>query len=113
MKEIKAIIRPECLDAVCEALLQIEDLPGMTISKVMGWGKARARSAASPVPVGAHAFARKTQVELVVPSAMAEAVVQAIAGAARTDCYGDGKIFVIDVVDAVKIRTGQRGPGAL
>lgn len=113
MKEIKALIQPFMLEHVCDALQAIEGLPGLTVSQVMGWGKTRAAEAKDKVQDGGHAFARKTKVEIVVPDELVDRVVEAIATAARTGNIGDGKIFVHDLVDAVKIRTGERGPAAI
>lgn len=113
MKEIKAIIQPFMLERVCAALREIEGLPGVTVSQVMGWGKTRASDARDTVLEGGVAFARKTKVELVVPAALVARVVAAIETAARTGHVGDGKIFVYEVEQIVKIRTGERGEGAI
>jgi len=113
MKEIKAIIQPFMLDRVCEALQQIDGLPGITVSQVMGWGKARAARAKDTVREAGCTFARKAKIEIVVPSSLASEVVSAIAAAARTGNVGDGKIFVHELSEVVKIRTGERGGGAI
>ena len=113
MKEIKAIIQPFMLERVCGALREIEGLPGVTVSQVMGWGKTRAAGARERVEEGGVAFARKTKIEVVVPAAIAARVVAAIEAAARTGNVGDGKIFVHDISEVVKIRTGERGEEAL
>ncbi len=112
MKEIKAIIQPFVLERVCDALREIEGLPGVTVSQVLGWGKSRAVGARDTVQEGGVAFARKTKLELVVPAALAARVVTAIESAARTGNPGDGKIFVYDVEEVVRIRTGERGTEA-
>lgn len=113
MREIKAIIQPFMLQDVLVALSALDDLPGVTISEVTGWGKSRAADAADTVEKGGHALAKKTKLEIVVPTHLAPQVVAAISEAARTGNPGDGKIFEIDVADAVKIRTGERGEPAL
>jgi len=113
MKEIKAIIQPFMLSRVCEALGRIEGLPGLTVSTVMGWGKTRAVGARDTVQEAGHTFARKTKVEVVVPSALADEVVDAIAKAAHTGNVGDGKIFIHDLSGVVKIRTGERDEVAI
>ena len=113
MKEIKAIIQPFMFEHVCDALEEIEGLPGITVSQVMGWGKARAVQSKDTVQEGGHAFARKTKIEIVVPDALADQVVDAIAKAARTGNVGDGRVFVSDVGEAMKIRTGERGETAI
>ena len=113
MKKITAIIQPFKLEAVCVALRQIEGLPGLTVSRVIGWGKARAAQATDTVQEGGTTFARKTKIEIVVPSDLADAVTKAIASAARTGNVGDGKIFLHDITDSVKIRTGEHGRAAM
>ncbi|MBI4817453.1 MAG: P-II family nitrogen regulator [Deltaproteobacteria bacterium] len=113
MKEIKAIIQPFMLQKVCDALRAIDGLPGVTVSQVMGWGKGRGAGASETVEEGGCTFVRKTKLEVVVPAAIADEVVTAIAAAARTGNMGDGKIFVHDLSEVVKIRTGDRGEGAI
>ncbi len=113
MKEIKAIIQPFMLEQVLEALSSIAALPGLTVSQVQGWGKSRAASAAQRVSLGGHKFADKVKIEIVVGDKLAPSIADAIAKAARTGNLGDGKIFIIDVADAVKIRTDERGEQAL
>lgn len=113
MKEIKAIIQPFMLDHVCEALRQIPDLPGITVSRVSGWGKSLAMEAKDTVEEGGCTFARKTKVEVVVPDALAGRVVAAIEKAAHTGNVGDGKIFVHELLEVVKIRTGERDEVAI
>ncbi len=113
MQLVTAIIQPFMLEHVCDALRQIEGLPGITVSDVMGWGKAKAVNAANPVQKGGCVLAQKTKVEALVPDSLAPAVVDAIAGAAHTGNVGDGKIFVLDLRDVLKIRTGERGESAV
>ena len=113
MREIKAIIQPFMLERVLQALGAVEDLPGLTVSHVMGWGKSRAAGAHERVAEAGHAFAKKTKLEIVVADEQAPRVIAAIVEAARTGRPGDGKIFEVDVRTATKIRTGERGDGAL
>lgn len=113
MKEIKAIIQPFMLNHVLDGLAAIENLPGVTISEVMGWGKSRASDAQQPVRQAGHAFARKSKVEIVVPDAMVDQVVEAIVRAARTGKAGDGKVFVHELSDVFKVRSGERGEAAI
>ena len=113
MKEIKAIIQPFMLEKVCDALSQIPDLPGLTVSQVVGWGKARAANAKDTLVEAGRTFARKTKIEVVVSTSLADQVVAAIAGAAHTGNAGDGKIFIYDLSEVVKIRTGERGEAAI
>ena len=113
MREIKAIIQPFMLSDVLHALGALDDLPGVTISEVTGWGRSRAAHATDTVSRGGHSLAKKTKVEIVVPGAAAPQVIATIAEAARTGNPGDGKIFEIAVADAVRVRTGERGEEAL
>lgn len=113
MKEIKAFIQPFMLQHVCDALDAIPDLPGMTVSTVSGWGRTRAKGVAKTVDHAGHRFVEKTKLEIVVDDAKVEQVLAAIVGAGRTGNLGDGKIFVYDVGDALRIRTGERGETAL
>lgn len=112
MKEIKAIIQPFRLESVCGALQAIGGLPGLTVSQVAGWGKAKGRDEGNVIEAG-HKFAGKTKLEIVVPDDMAQRVVETIANAARTGNIGDGKIFVYTVDDVLKIRTGEQGASAI
>jgi nitrogen regulatory protein PII len=113
MKEIKAILQPFVLDAVCDALSQIKGLPGLTISHVEGFGIAAPVNAGEGTRDEGWALAPKRKLEVVVTDALVPVVVAAITRAAQTGKPGDGKIFVLDVVDAVKIRTGERGEGGI
>ncbi len=113
MKEIKAILQPYVLDAVCDALAQIEGLPGLTISHVEGFGLAAPVDSGKAAQEAGREFAPRRKLEVVVSDALVPQVVAAITQAARTGKPGDGKIFVLDVVDAVKIRTGEWGEEAI
>lgn len=112
MKEIKAIIQPFRLEAVCAALQAIGGLPGLTVSQVAGWGKTQGREKGDIVEAG-HTFAAKTKLEVVVADDLVEQVLETIANAARTGNIGDGKIFIYGVDDVVKIRNGDRGSAAI
>lgn len=113
MKEIKAIIQPFMLTDVLHALEEIEGLPGVTVSQLAGWGKSKARDARETTIEGAHRMAKKTKLEIVVPDNLVGTVVAAVEQAAHTGQFGDGKIFVSEVVETVKIRTGERGNVAI
>lgn len=113
MKEIKAIIQPFMLDTVLLALEQLADLPGLTVSRISGWGKERGRTATNVQVEGTHRFANKVKLEIVVRDDVADGIVSTIQRVAHSGNPGDGKIFVIDVIDAVKIRTAERGDAAL
>jgi nitrogen regulatory protein P-II 1 len=103
---IKAIIRPERLEFVKKAL---EDLGvyGMTVSEVSGRGDQRGISLHYRGGVLTVDLIPKIQVETVVPDSHADAVIEAITGAARTGKTGDGRIFVLPVESSIRIRTGE------
>lgn len=108
MKEIKAIIQPFMLAQVLETLRDIPAMPGITVSHLQGLGGTQARGQEDliePTP--------KVKLEMVVPDSLVEQVVQTVETRARTGNSGDGKIFIFAVEDVVKIRTGQRGEGAI
>lgn len=113
MKEIKAIIRPFKLLDVAEALKEIEGLPGVTVSEIRGFGKGRAASAKDKVIYEMVEFVPRIQLEVVVDDAMVDEVVKVIQKYAHTGNTGDGKIFVVNVEETVKIRTNERGPDAI
>lgn len=109
MREIKAICRPERVEHVLEALHGIESLPGVTVSPVEGVGRLRGEGEA-PIAFGRSEMAK---VEIVVPDALAPRVIDVIEKSATTGHPGDGKIFSSPVDEAVRIRSGERGPGIL
>jgi nitrogen regulatory protein P-II 1 len=108
VKEIKAIIQPHMLSKVIDALQSVEDLPGITVSEVRGFGRNRARAARNKVVEDYIEYARKSKLEIVVPDSLLDRVVQTITQNARTGHPGDGLIFVSDVGDVFGIRTGER-----
>lgn len=109
MKEIKAIIRPERLSVVLQALHAMPRLPGVTVSHVRGFGR---RLPADPDGEAFDAV-DMAKLEIVVPAALANDVVSAIERAAHTGRFGDGKIFTVAVEGAVRVRSGERNVGAL
>lgn len=113
MKEIKAIIQPFMLVKVVEALKEIEGLPGVTVSDVRGFGRAQAVGSPNTVVDGTVEYVKKSKVEIVVPDHLAATVVQTICDKAHTGNPGDGKIFVYEVDDVIRIRSGERGEGAI
>lgn len=113
MKEIKAFIQPFMLEFVCDALDAIEGLPGVMVSQVSRFGQMRDRDVPEAHAEAGRDFSKRTRVEMVVPDALADRVVEAIARAAHTGRPGDGKVFVSDVTGAVRICNGEKGEGAL
>lgn len=113
MKEIKAIIQPFLLSKVVEALKQIEGLPGVTVSEVHGFGRAKAVGSPGAFLDGNVEYVNKSKIEAVVPDVLAERVIRVIREHAHTGNAGDGKIFVYRVDDVVRIRTGDRGESAI
>ncbi|MDL1878922.1 P-II family nitrogen regulator [Cytophagia bacterium CHB2] len=114
MKEVKAIIRPFLLSKVVEALRQIESLPGLTVDRdVRGFGRSPIGQDQDKIIDDLVEYIPKAKLEIVVPDELVESVVETIQKNAHTGNPGDGKIFVINVEEVVKIRTGDRGKEAL
>ncbi|MFZ5899182.1 MAG: P-II family nitrogen regulator [Bacillota bacterium] len=113
MREIKAIIQPFLLSKVINALKECEELPGVTVSEVKGFGKARAQDGIERVVEDGIDYSKKVKLEIVVPERLVEEVLEIIRAHAHTGRPGDGKIFVYGVDEAVKIRTGERGEAAI
>ena len=111
MKEIKAIIQPFMLTRVVTALHKIEGLPGITISDTKGFGKSRGKK--GNAEEGIFEFVPKNKIEIVVHDGLAELVVNTIQENAHTGNPGDGKIFVAEISNVVKIRTNERGEEAI
>ena len=112
MKYIIAIIKPFRLDEVRAALTDL-GVQGMTVSEVRGFGRQKGHTEIYRGAEYQIDFLPKTKVEIAVSDALAERVVETIERAARTDKIGDGKIFVLDLVSATRIRTGESGDEAL
>ncbi|GAB6152856.1 P-II family nitrogen regulator [Desulfosporosinus burensis] len=112
MKKIEAIIRPEKLNDVKIALSNI-DVQGMTVSNVMGFGNQKGYTQIYRGQEIETRLLPKIKLEVVVPTEKAEKVIAAIAEASKTGEFGDGKIFVYDVLEAIRIRTGEHGKNAL
>ena len=112
MKKIEAIVRPEKLEDVRKALEQV-GYPGVTVTEVEGHGKQKGVTRQWRGVTYTVEFLPKVKLEIVASDADAEKIVQAVIKAAKTNSVGDGKIFVSDVKDIVRIRTGERGDGAV
>jgi len=112
MKKIEAIIQPFKLDQVKDALKGI-GVSGMTVSEVRGHGRQKGHKEIYRGQEYTVDLLPKTKIELVVPAGRADEVIQVLAAAARTGSIGDGKIFVYDVAEAIRIRNDDRGELAL
>lgn len=112
MKKIEAIIQPHKLDEVKDALIAI-GVDGMTVSEVRGHGRQKGHTETYRGQEYKVDLLPKVKIELVVPSGRADEVVRTLATAARSGKVGDGKVFVTDVLDAVRIRNEDRGEAAL
>ena len=112
MKKIEAVIKPFKLDDVKEALNEI-GIQGMTISEVKGYGRQKGHKEIYRGAEYVVDFIPKIKIEIVVAADRAEQVVQKIREAANTNKIGDGKIFVIPVEEAVRVRTGETGSDAI
>ena len=112
MKKIECIIRPHLLDAVKNALQEVGVL-GMTITEVKGFGRQKGHTETYRGSEYKLDFLPKIKIEVVVPMELADLAVEAIRKTARTGKFGDGKIFVLPVEEAIRIRTGERDEHAL
>jgi nitrogen regulatory protein P-II 1 len=112
MKKIEAIVQPFKIDEVKEALLAI-GIDGMTISEVRGHGRQKGHKEVYRGQEYNVDLLPKVKLEMVVPSERSDEVVQALSNAARTGKIGDGKIFIYEVAEAIRIRNGDRGDAAL
>ena len=112
MLKIEAIIQPSRLEQVKEALIQA-GISGMTISEARGHGRQKGHTEFYRGREYSVDLLPKTKIELVIPDALQEAAIRAIASGARTGKIGDGKIFISPVTEAIRIRNDERGEGAL
>ena len=109
MKKIEAIVRPERLQAVQDALDEL-GVSGLTVSEVLGCGRQKGYTEQYRGSRANISLLPKIKVESVVPHDVVDSVVDAIVAAAYTGQTGDGRVFVYDVEQAIRIRTGERGP---
>ena len=112
MKKIEAIIKPFKLDEVKEALHEV-GVSGITVTEAKGFGRQKGHTELYRGAEYVVDFLPKVKLEAVVEDAMADRVVEAIANAAKTGPIGDGKIFVVPVEKAVRIRTGELNESAI
>jgi nitrogen regulatory protein P-II 1 len=112
VKKIEAVIKPFKLDEVKEALHDV-GVSGITVTEAKGFGRQKGHTELYRGAEYVVDFLPKVKLEVVVEDSLADRVVEAIATAARTGRIGDGKIFVIPVEEALRIRTGERGSDAI
>ncbi len=112
MKKIEAIIKPFKLDEVKEALQEV-GVQGLSVVEVKGFGRQKGHTELYRGAEYVVDFLPKVKIEVVLADSQAEAAIEAIIAAAKTDKIGDGKIFVSDVSEAIRIRTGETGEDAL
>jgi nitrogen regulatory protein P-II 1 len=112
MKKVEAIIKPFKLDAVKEGLMEI-GIKGLTVSEVKGYGRQKGHTEIYRGAEYVVDFLPKVKIEVVVEDDMVEPVIEKIIETAKTGKIGDGKIFVIPIEEAVRIRTSERGTDAI
>ena len=112
MKKIEAIIKPFKLDEVCEALNEV-GVSGLTITEVKGFGRQKGHTELYRGAEYVVDFLPKIKIELVVPEALVDSIIETIVNIARTGKIGDGKIFVTSIEQVVRIRTGEIGETAI
>ena len=112
MKKIEAIIKPFKLDEVKEALQEV-GVQGITVTEAKGFGRQKGHTELYRGAEYVVDFLPKVKIEIVIPEERLEAAIEAIQKAARTGRIGDGKIFVLDVQEAIRIRTGETGADAI
>ncbi|MEL6288890.1 MAG: P-II family nitrogen regulator [Pseudomonadota bacterium] len=112
MKKIEAIIKPFKLDEVKEALQEI-GLQGITVTEAKGFGRQKGHTELYRGAEYVVDFLPKVKIEVVLEETMLDGAVEAIQSAAKTGRIGDGKIFVTEVLDAIRIRTGESGKDAV
>jgi nitrogen regulatory protein P-II 1 len=112
MKKIEAIIRPFKLDDVREALVE-EGIHGLTISEVRGYGRQKGHTETYRGSEYRIEFVPKIKIEVVVDDSKVDIVLDAISRTAKTGQVGDGKIFIYDIKDVIRIRTDESGKDAL
>jgi nitrogen regulatory protein P-II 1 len=112
MKKIEAIIQPSRFDAVKEALREV-GVDGMTVSEVRGHGRQKGHTEVYRGSEYTIDLLPKVKIEMVVPDRLVDAAIQAVLSSAKTGKIGDGKIFLTQVDDAIRIRNEERGDAAL
>ena len=113
MKEIKAYIKPHKLSEVTLALHRAEDLSGMTVMDVRGFGHTRTKGAHHRTIDDLEDYVPHVKIEIICKDELVEKIIATIEKAAHTGLHGDGKIYVSDVKNAIRISTGERGEKAV
>jgi nitrogen regulatory protein PII len=112
MKKVEAVVRPHLLDAVKTALQEV-GIVGMTVTEVKGFGRQKGHTETYRGSEYKVDFLPKVKIEVAIPAEILERVIEAIVRSGKTGKFGDGKVFVTNLEDAVRIRTGERGEEAL
>ena len=112
MKKIQAIIKPFKLDEVRDALQEI-DVAGVTVTEAKGFGRQKGHTELYRGAEYVVDFLPKIKLEIAVSSALLDKTIETISKSASTGKIGDGKLFVLDLQDAIRVRTGERGDDAL
>ena len=112
MKKIEAIIKPFKLDEVKDALAEV-GVQGMTVTEVKGFGRTGGKKEVYRGSAYVVDFVPKVKIDVVVPDSLVQSAIDAIEKTARTGKIGDGKIFVLPIEEAIRIRTGERGETAI
>ena len=108
MKKVECIVRPHLMDAVKTALQEV-GVVGMTVSEVKGFGRQKGHTETYRGSEYKVEFLPKVKVEVALAEELVDAAVEAVLKTAKTGKFGDGKIFVYDVEEAIRVRTGERG----
>ena len=112
MKKVEGIVRPHLLEAVKNALQEV-GVVGMTVSEVKGFGRQKGHTETYRGSEYKVEFLPKIKIEVALPEELVEQAVEAVLKTAKTGKFGDGKVFVSDLQQIVRIRTGERGEAAL
>jgi len=112
MKKVECIVRPHLMEAVKNALQDV-GIVGMTVSEVKGFGRQKGHTETYRGSEYKVEFLPKVKIEVALPEELVDGAVDAVLKAARTGKFGDGKIFVSALDEVIRIRTGERGEGAL
>lgn len=113
MKEIKAIVKESKLSDVIWALHQVEGLTGVTMTEVFGYGRSKAKNSEDKVTFASVEVVPRIKLEIMCSDNLVDAVVSTIQKNAHTGLRGDGKIFISEISDAIRIGTNERGEKAI